>query len=65
MKPGACFDFTYLPSNKMSNFLREDFYYPTETMIQLAKCCGFEPAYMQDWHYSQDKIRAVKPQTSN
>jgi|SRR5580692_7639957 ubiquinone/menaquinone biosynthesis C-methylase UbiE len=65
MKPGACFDFTYNPSNKIGNFLREDFYYPTETMMQLAKCRGFEPAHMQDWHYSQDKIRAVKPQISN
>jgi hypothetical protein len=34
-------------------------------MMQLAKCRGFEPAHMQDWHYSQDKIRAVKPQISN
>lgn len=65
MKPGSIFDFTYLSSHKMGNFLREDFYYPTETVMQLAKSCGFEPAYMQDWHYPQDKIRAVKPQISN
>ncbi len=61
MKPGGCFDFTYLSSVKVGNFLSEDFYYPTETMMRLTKCCGFEATYMQDWDYSQDKIRAVRP----
>jgi SAM-dependent methyltransferase len=61
LKPGGWFDFTFLNRSEVSNHLREDFYYPQEMMLEIATGCGFQPQPLADWSYSQDKIRAVKP----
>jgi SAM-dependent methyltransferase len=62
LKPGGWFDFTYGNRTEVSNYLREDFYYPESMMLELAAQCGYQPKPLKDWVYSQDKIRAVKPE---
>jgi SAM-dependent methyltransferase len=61
LKPGGWFDFTFRNREKPSNYLEEDFDYPCSTMLDLARRCGFSVRTMDDWIYSQDKIRATKP----
>lgn len=63
LKPGGFFDFTYNRSDTGSvwGFLNEDYYYPTETLVEIAASSGFDAAPAEGWSYKQDKIRAVKP----
>jgi ubiquinone/menaquinone biosynthesis C-methylase UbiE len=63
LKPGGFFDFTYNRSDtgEVWGFLNEDYYYPTETLIELAGSLGYEASPAEDWRYKQEKIRAVKP----
>lgn len=62
MRPGGFFDFTYNESREGEwEFLREDFYFPTATLLALGERVGFEAKPMEDWHYKQAKIRLTKP----
>jgi ubiquinone/menaquinone biosynthesis C-methylase UbiE len=61
LKPGGWFDFTFFNRKETGNHLREDFFYPGQKMTDLAVTCGFLPELVAGWTYSQDKIRATKP----
>lgn len=62
LKPGGFFDFTYNASDTGAiwGFLNEDYYYPTETLIQIARSLGFDAHPAEGWTYRQEKIRAIK-----
>ena len=61
MAPDAFFDFTFnRTEGKEHHVLREDFYYRTETLIELAESHGFAARFMDDWEqlpHKQSKIR--------
>ncbi|MFD1936004.1 class I SAM-dependent methyltransferase [Nonomuraea mangrovi] len=61
MKPGGWFDFTFdRTQGKEHHVLREDFYYRTETLVELAGRYGLTATFMEDWEllpYKQSKIR--------
>jgi ubiquinone/menaquinone biosynthesis C-methylase UbiE len=65
MVPGGFFDFTFDRTEGAEHqVLREDFYYRTETLINLAQRHGFQAEYMADWEatgHEQSKIRVTKP----
>jgi SAM-dependent methyltransferase len=61
LKPGGWFDFTFFNRSEAGDHLREDFYYPQQMMLDVATTSGFRPEPLADWSYSQDKIRATKP----
>ena len=65
MVPGGMFDFTFDRTDGSEHqVLREDFYYRTETLVELARSCGLEAQYMPDWEetgHEQSKIRAIRP----
>jgi len=50
LRPGGQFFFTFNRTDgKERNVLREDFYYRTETLIDLARRCGLNAEFMHDW----------------
>lgn len=61
MAPDAFFDFTFnRTEGREHHVLREDFYYRTETLIELAASHGFAARFMDDWEqlpHKQSKIR--------
>ncbi|WP_084960052.1 class I SAM-dependent methyltransferase [Thermoactinospora rubra] len=60
MKRDGWFDFTFdRTEGKEHQVLREDFYYRTETLLDLAARHGFRGEFMQDWEgrHKQSKIR--------
>ncbi len=63
LKPGGFFDFTYNRSETGAvwGFLEEDYYYPTQTLIEMAAESGFEAAPASGWSYKQEKLRAIVP----
>jgi SAM-dependent methyltransferase len=65
MAPGGRFDFTFDRTKGTEHqVLREDFYYRTETLLQLARSYGLEAEYMADWEetgHEQSKIRVTRP----
>jgi SAM-dependent methyltransferase len=65
MAPGGFFDFTFdRTAGTEHQVLREDFYYRTETLIDLAQRYGLSAEYMADWEetgHEQSKIRVTKP----
>jgi SAM-dependent methyltransferase len=65
MVPGGFFDFTFDRTEGTEHqVLREDFYYRTQTLIDLARRHGLEAEYMADWEqtgHEQSKIRVTKP----
>jgi ubiquinone/menaquinone biosynthesis C-methylase UbiE len=65
MAPGGMFDFTFdRTEGSEHQVLREDFYYRTETLTDLARSYGLEAQYMADWEetgHEQSKIRVVRP----
>jgi SAM-dependent methyltransferase len=61
LKPGGWFDFTFKPGAKISDYLKEDFFFPEQFLLELATKCGYQPQPLKDWVYAQDKIRAIKP----
>ncbi|MDF5753381.1 class I SAM-dependent methyltransferase [Spongiactinospora sp. TRM90649] len=64
MKPGAWFDFTFdRTEGREHQVLREDFYYRTETLIDLAARYDLTGRFMDDWEklpHKQSKIRLTK-----
>jgi SAM-dependent methyltransferase len=63
LRPGGFFDFTYHHSDKGSwHVLEEDYYYPTDLLLEEAQLAGFAGQRLEDWTYSQSKIRLTKPE---
>jgi SAM-dependent methyltransferase len=64
LRPNGFFDFTFNRTDgRERNFMHEDFYYRTETLIGLANRCGLDATFMTDWeslNHRQQKIR-VRP----
>jgi SAM-dependent methyltransferase len=56
LAPGGYFDFTYF-DGPTRDFLREDFWHPTDQLIDLARSHGLAAERMTDWDYPQAKIR--------
>ncbi|MBG0832297.1 class I SAM-dependent methyltransferase [Planomonospora sp. ID67723] len=65
MKPGGWFDFTFdRTEGREHQVLREDFYYRTETLVDLAAKYGLTAKFMDDWEelpHKQSKIRITLP----
>ena len=61
LRPGGFFDFTYHHTDQDPwDFLQEDYYYPTQFLLDRARAVGFSGSPMDDWVYSQSKIRLTK-----
>jgi len=61
LAPGGFFDFTYFDTDgPPRDFLREDFYYPTARLLDLARSHGLAAERMSDWDYPQEKIRVTR-----
>jgi len=61
LRPGGFFDFTYHHSEGEAwHFLREDFYYPTGLLLDLATEAGFTPRVVEEWTYPQPKLRLIR-----
>jgi SAM-dependent methyltransferase len=65
MAPGGFFDFTFDRTEGAEHqVLREDFYYRTQTLTDLARRHGFQATFMDDWEtlpHDQSKIRVTRP----
>ncbi len=65
MAPGAFFDFTFdRTEGEEHQVLSEDFYYRTQTLVDLAARHGLAAKFMQDWEttgHAQSKIRITVP----
>ncbi|MBG0815374.1 class I SAM-dependent methyltransferase [Planomonospora sp. ID82291] len=65
MRPGGWFDFTFdRTEGREHQVLREDFYYRTETLVNLAARHGLTAKFMDDWEelpHKQSKIRITLP----
>jgi SAM-dependent methyltransferase len=65
MAPGGFFDFTFDRTEGTEHqVLHEDFYYRTQTLIDLARRHGLTAEYLADWEetgHEQSKIRVTKP----
>ncbi|HUZ23418.1 MAG TPA: class I SAM-dependent methyltransferase [Streptosporangiaceae bacterium] len=63
--PGGFFDFTFDRTEGAEHqVLREDFYYRTQTLTDLARRHGLEARFMDDWEllpHDQSKIRVTRP----
>jgi SAM-dependent methyltransferase len=68
MTPDGFFDFTFDRTHGPEHHvLREDFYYRTQTLLDLAAKHGLDPAFMDDWEqtgHPQSKIRVRIPAMS-
>jgi ubiquinone/menaquinone biosynthesis C-methylase UbiE len=66
LHPKGFFDFTFDRTEKAEhNVLREDFYYQTETLVDLANRYGLKAEFMDDWEQSghkQSKLRITHGQ---
>lgn len=58
LRPDGFFDFTYFstPGDPYDRH-REDYYYRTEQLVTLAEKKGYTAKLMDDWSYSQPKLR--------
>jgi SAM-dependent methyltransferase len=67
LSPGGWFDFTFdRTETREHHVLREDFYYRTETLVELAGRRGLTARFMDDWEampHGQSKIRVTAPST--
>jgi SAM-dependent methyltransferase len=65
MVPGGFFDFTFDRTEGAEHqVLREDFYYRTQTLTNLAERHGLHARFMDDWEllpHEQSKIRVTRP----
>jgi len=65
LAPGGFFDFTFDKTEGAEHHvLHEDFYYRTQTLIDLAASHGLEGTYLDDWDatgHQQSKIRITVP----
>jgi SAM-dependent methyltransferase len=64
MAPDGFFDFTFdRTSGEEHQVLREDFYYRTETLVELAAKYGLTARFMDDWEalgHPQSKLRVTR-----
>lgn len=64
MTPDGMFDFTFPQvTGAEHHFLREDFYYRAETLIERANSHGLNAELMEDWHkvgHEQSKMRVTR-----
>jgi SAM-dependent methyltransferase len=63
LAPGGFFDFTYHATDGPEHsVLREDFYYRTGTLVELAARCGLRARPMADWRagHSQSRLRVTR-----
>jgi SAM-dependent methyltransferase len=61
LRTGGCFFFTFnRTDDKERHVLREDFYYRTETLIDLAHRCGLEAQFMEDWEDLGQRQSTIK-----
>ena len=64
MKPEGWFDFTFdRTEGREHQVLHEDFYYRTETLVNLAAKHGLTAKFMEDWEelpHKQSKIRVTR-----
>jgi SAM-dependent methyltransferase len=65
LAPGGFFDFTYgRTEGEEHQVLHEDFYYRTDTLVELAAQYGLTARFMEDWEelpHRQSKIRLSRP----
>jgi predicted TPR repeat methyltransferase len=65
LAPEGFFDFTFnRTEGEGHHVLREDFYYRTETLIDLAEKHGLSARFMEDWEqtgHKQSKLRLTHP----
>ena len=65
MVPGGFFDFTFDRTEGAEHqVLREDFYYRTQTLLDLATRHGLTAEFSEDWErlpHDQSKIRVTRP----
>jgi len=65
LAPGGFFDFTFDKTDGVEHqVLREDFYYRTQTLTDLARRHGLAATFMADWEelpHDQSKIRVTRP----
>jgi SAM-dependent methyltransferase len=65
MVPGGFFDFTFdRTEGEEHQVLREDFYYRTQTLTDLATRHGLQASFAEDWEllpHDQSKIRVTRP----
>ena len=65
MTPGGFFDFTFdETAGREHQVLREDFYYRSQTLLDLAARHGLQGRYLADWKqtgHEQSKIRLTRP----
>lgn len=63
LRPHGFFDFTFNRTDgRERTFMHEDFYYRTETLLDLAHRCGLDATYLTDWEaldHRQQKIRVT------
>jgi SAM-dependent methyltransferase len=63
LAPGGFFDFTFDRTESAGHqVLREDFYYRTQTLVELARRHGLEARFMDDWErlpHGQSKLRVT------
>ncbi|CAL9338924.1 class I SAM-dependent methyltransferase [Streptomyces sp. enrichment culture] len=63
LAPGGFFDFTFDRTESAGHqVLREDFYYRTQTLVQLARRHGLQARFMDDWErlpHGQSKLRVT------
>jgi SAM-dependent methyltransferase len=59
LRPDGFFDFTYFAADGSRPYARnrEDFYYPTDQLLSLARRWNYRAEVMDDWAYSQPKLR--------
>ncbi|HUY52843.1 MAG TPA: class I SAM-dependent methyltransferase [Streptosporangiaceae bacterium] len=64
MRPHGVFDFTFdRTEGPEHQLLRENFYYQTQTLLELAAARGLDAEFMQDWAdlpHHQSKIRVTR-----
>jgi len=61
LRPGGFFDFTYHHTDEAPwDFLQEDYYFPTELLLTEGSAAGFKGRRLEDWVYTQSKIRLEK-----
>lgn len=58
IRPDGFFDFTYNESSGETwSRLREDWFYPTALLVEVAARHGFDATVMEGWHHPQAKLR--------
>jgi SAM-dependent methyltransferase len=57
LKPDGFFDLTFIEDDAERSFVAEDFRYPVSTLVAVASKHGMTGGKLDDWDYSQAKLR--------